>query len=55
MAPQRIVTSAICVMKKPLLTHSEIAGQAFADLQKGIRQCFGDYALVFEPRPVVSR
>jgi hypothetical protein len=26
------------------------AGQAFADLQKGIRQCFVDYALVFEPR-----
>lgn len=36
--------------KKPLLTHAEIAGRAFADLQKGIRQCFGDYALVFEPR-----
>jgi hypothetical protein len=26
------------------------AGQAFADLQKGIRHCFVDYALVFEPR-----
>jgi hypothetical protein len=37
-------------LKKPLLTHAEIAGHAFGDLQKGIRQCFGDYALVFEPR-----
>lgn len=39
-------------LKKPLLTHSEIGGQAFADLQKGIKQCFGDYALVFESRTV---
>lgn len=39
-------------LKKPLLTHSEIGGEAFADLQKGIKQCFGDYALVFESRTV---
>jgi hypothetical protein len=44
-----LVTSRV-TLKKPLLTHAEIAGQAFADLQKGIRQCFVDYALVFEPR-----
>ncbi|RJP19921.1 MAG: DUF3857 domain-containing protein [Deltaproteobacteria bacterium] len=45
-----LLVSSRVTLKKPLLTHSEIAGQAFADLQKGIRQCFGDYALVFEPR-----
>jgi hypothetical protein len=44
-----LVTSRV-TLKKPLLTHAEIAGQAFADLQKGIRHCFVDYALVFEPR-----
>lgn len=45
-----LLVSSRVTLKKPLLTHAEIAGQAFADLQKGIRQCFGDYALVFEPR-----
>jgi hypothetical protein len=36
-------------LKKPTLTHAEIVSPAFADLQEGIRQCFGEYALVFEP------
>lgn len=45
-----LIVSSRVTLKKPVLTHAEIAGQAFADLQKGIRQCFGDYALVFEPR-----
>lgn len=45
-----VTVSSRVALKKPLLTHAEIAGQAFADLQKGIKQCFGDYALVFEPR-----
>jgi len=45
-----LLVSSRVTLKKPLLTHAEVTGQAFADLQKGIRQCFGDYALVFEPR-----
>jgi len=45
-----LLVSSRVILKKPLLTHAEIAGQAFTDLQRGIRQCFGDYALVFEPR-----
>jgi len=45
-----VTVSSRVALKKPLLTHSETEGQAFADLQKGIKQCFGDYALVFEPR-----
>ena len=45
-----LLVSSRVTLKKPLLTHAEIASQAFADLQKGIRQCFGDYALVFEPQ-----
>jgi len=47
-----LLVSSRVTLKKHLLTHAEIAGQAFADLQKGIRKCFGDYALVFEPRTV---
>ncbi|MBI5905946.1 MAG: DUF3857 domain-containing protein [Deltaproteobacteria bacterium] len=47
-----LLVSSRVTLKKPLLTHAEIEGGAFADLQKGIRQCFGDYALVFEPRAV---
>jgi hypothetical protein len=45
-----LLVSSRVTLKKPLLTHAEIAGRTFADLQKGIRQCFGDYALVFAPR-----
>ena len=45
-----LVVSSRVTLKKPLLTRAEIAGKAFAELQKEIRQCFGDYALVFEPR-----
>jgi transglutaminase-like putative cysteine protease len=43
-----LLVSSRVTQKKPLLTHAEIAGQAFADLQKGITHCFGDYAVVFE-------
>jgi len=45
-----LLVSSRVTLKNPLLTHAEIGGRAFADLQKGIRQCFGDYAVVFEPR-----
>ncbi|MEW6721605.1 MAG: DUF3857 domain-containing protein, partial [Thermodesulfobacteriota bacterium] len=45
-----LVVSSRVTLKKPILTRAEIGGQAFVDLQKGIRRCFGDYALVFEPR-----
>lgn len=45
-----LLVSSRVTLKKPVLTHAEIASQAFADLQKGIRLCFGDYALVFELR-----
>ncbi|MBI5575288.1 MAG: DUF3857 domain-containing protein [Deltaproteobacteria bacterium] len=44
-----LVTSKV-TLKKPVLTHAEIASQSFADLQAGIRRCFGDYALVFEAK-----
>jgi hypothetical protein len=43
-----LLVSSRVTQKKPLLTHAEITGQAFADLQKGITHCFGDYAVVFE-------
>jgi transglutaminase-like putative cysteine protease len=46
-----LLVSSRVTRKKPVLTGAEIAGPAFADLQKGLRQCFGDFALVFEPRP----
>jgi len=49
-----LVTSRV-TLKKPLLTHAEITGPAFADLQKGVRKCFGDYAVVFEPRTETGR
>jgi hypothetical protein len=45
-----LLVSSRVTLKNPLLSHAEIAGQAFGDLQKGIRKCFGDYAVVFEPR-----
>jgi hypothetical protein len=45
-----LLVSSRVTLKKPLLTYAEIGGQAFGDLQKGIRKCFGDYAVVFEPR-----
>jgi len=47
---ESLFVSSRVTLKHPLLTRAEITGQAFADLQKGIRQCFGDYAVVFEPR-----
>lgn len=44
-----LLVSSRVTLKKPVLAHADIGGPAFADLQKGVRRCFGDYALVFEP------
>jgi transglutaminase-like putative cysteine protease len=43
-----LLVSSRVTMKKPVLRHADVGGEAFADLQKGVRECFGDYALVFE-------
>lgn len=44
-----LMISSRVTFKKSILTRTETASPEFADLQKGIRRCYGDYALVFEP------
>ncbi len=46
-----LLVSSRVTLKRQVLTHADVAGPDFAELQKGVRRCFGDYALVFERKP----